>query len=180
MFKPKEYKFVNPDPNFKAPNTTSSATFYEALLSEIYDPIDPDEGKNTAGLMIRAAVDRARYERSANANPKERARYERLGEATLVMCQKRLDRVREEGGDEMVEIIKKRLSEIDCTQLDYVPYIAPEKDGDIEFRFNPSYQVWYENGGMKDVPMLPGEESEASFRCNGGPHKEDQAGLFAL
>lgn len=36
----------------------------------------------------------------------------------------------------------------------------------------PEFTEWYENGGMSGVPLLPGEEDWASWKCGGGPYQQ--------
>lgn len=173
MITDRKYRFIDPNPSFELPSITSEPTEIERYLSEYFSPIESRPADSIAGLLIRSSVDKARYERSIKTSPEKREHYERLGRATLTMCQKRLESAFEEHGIDIIENVKDKIAKIDWTGAEYTPYIGPIKNESLSFAFNPSYDVWYENGGMKNVPMLPGEESHASFKCGGGPHAED-------
>lgn len=37
----------------------------------------------------------------------------------------------------------------------------------------PTFEQWMEEGGMNRVPMQPGEQSWTSWKCGGGPHRDE-------
>lgn len=39
----------------------------------------------------------------------------------------------------------------------------------------PTFADWFEQGGMQEAHMQPGEQSWASFKCDGGAHESETA-----
>lgn len=76
----KQPKFSDPNPDIKFKRTTSNPTEAEAILVDKFDPLSPNRVENVAGVVIRAAVDIARYRRSAESNPEHYERLERTAQ----------------------------------------------------------------------------------------------------
>lgn len=92
-------------PEVTAMKTAAPTTYEQHILLEKYDPISDDPVEKIAGLVLRSAVDIARYERSKPAHPQY---YEKLIEATRFMAQCRLAMATEPGVEESVSITDVR------------------------------------------------------------------------
>lgn len=79
--------FPEPYPPMSLERQTSPLTEAEGQISEKYDPVSSDPVENIAGLLVRTAVDIARYQRSREADPEH---YDRLTQSAAFMAQSRL------------------------------------------------------------------------------------------
>lgn len=79
--------FPDPDQGYKYVPKTSPPTSEEGVVCEKFDPLSPDRIENTVGVIIRCAVDIARYQRSLEVNP---AHYRRLIRVTEYFANARL------------------------------------------------------------------------------------------
>lgn len=81
-----------PDPNqkFRHETITSPFTQMEALVIDTYDPTSPNRINNTAGFLVRTAIDLARYRRSAETHPDRREHYARMTRTAIYAANSRV------------------------------------------------------------------------------------------
>lgn len=164
--------FSDPNPNFKFTSKVSPINDGEDRIMEYFDPLEEDPIKNLAGFIARSAVDIARYDRSIRSYPEKTEHFQRLIRAATFMAQTRAAATAEAQGSNALMELESRIAEIDWSDAEYIPRINQNHDQPLGFI--PSYTTWYENGGMDEAVMQPGEASRVSFCCGGGVHNEDR------
>lgn len=145
----KRTTFPEPYPSVAFEPQTSPPTEAEIQILEKYDEVSSDPVENIAGLLIRTAVNIARYQRSMEADPE---RYTRLSHSAKFMAQTRLVMAvtAEEGKIVPVKAIEQAVEAISWkdiptvprpTVISTLPYAGTEPPATVIFQPQPT-EFW--------------------------------------